>query len=98
NENKPSRRFNITFVYCISLPDKYLDKFRCNVFQQSEVDSVSMFKGKDIMKSLIIDSPFDENKGWTTNGAIIVIDQLNRIIKKQYYNLIKDNNHDKRLA
>lgn len=95
-----SRRFNITLVYCIALPDTYLSTFRSDIYQKSEVDSVSFFKGKDILKSLLINSPFEENNGWTQNASIIVIEQLNRVIKQQYYDLIKDNNdtHDKILA
>ena len=94
-----SRRFNITLVYCVSIPENYLSKFRFDVFQKSEVDNVTCFKGKDILHSLIRNCPFeDNNNGWTTNGAIIVIEQLTRVFKHQYYNLIKDANHDKVLA
>lgn len=93
-----SRCFVITFVYCVALPDKYLSSFRCDIFQEPLVDGVVLFKGKEILKSLITDSPFDENRGWTPNGSIIVIYELARVIKHQYYNLIKDDDHNKVLA
>jgi hypothetical protein len=87
---KETRRFNITFVYSIALPDYYLNVFKCDVSKKSEVDSVVTFKGNAILKSLISNSPFEIDKGWTINSTIIVLDYIKTVVKNQYDTLIKN--------
>jgi len=88
-----TRRFNITFVYSIALPNFYLNTFKYDIFQKSEVDSVITFKGIDILKSLISNPPFEIDKGWTINCSMIVLDQLKEIAKNQSDTLIKNGIH-----
>ena len=78
----PIGRFNVTLVFSVSLPEAYIDKFNCDIYQIDEVDKViNKLKGVEIIESLFNDCPFSD-KGWTPNGAMIVLDYLMMVAKK----------------
>ena len=82
-----SRRFNITFVYAVSLTDTEISQFNTKMYQIEEVDSVCVLKGTELLKSLVDVSPFETDKGWTPNGALIIIDHLIDVAKKHFPNI-----------
>jgi 8-oxo-dGTP pyrophosphatase MutT (NUDIX family) len=68
-----ARRFNVVFVYVITLITDDLKQFRSDKFDSKEVASVQIFNLDSLIKSLIENNPY-ESKGWTPNGAMVVLD------------------------
>ncbi len=73
----PVGRFNITFVYSVTLTNDEIAQFDSSHYQKEEVDEVVVsLKGAALVKSL---------REWTPNGALVILDHLINVAKNDIH-------------